>query len=168
MATRQTCGHGCRPRPNQQQPEQGQQEHQEAKAIVIVLKLVEPAQAGAEEVSCFLLLSDRSIEIRSMTRGLVECRGADRTGVLADLKGEVYQRYDHTNRGDEFADIPKILECHLKRPLTARRSAAKPAARDRSERPRFDAKHYHGSTGARYGPVSSSALEGGTLCSESS
>jgi hypothetical protein len=49
------------------------------------------------------------------------------------------------------------------RRLTAGRSAAGPAARDGSQRPSSSAKHYHGSIGTRYGPVSCSALLGGPL-----
>ena len=47
--------------------------------------------------------------------------------------------------------------------LTAGRSGAGSAARDGSERPSFNAKHYHGSIGTRYGPVSCSDLLGGDV-----
>ena len=49
---------------------------------------------------------------------------------------------------------------------TARRSATGPAARDGLKRPSSDARHYHGSLGARYGPVSCSALLGGAPSTE--
>jgi len=50
--------------------------------------------------------------------------------------------------------VSRHLSCHL----TAGRSAAGPAARDRSERPSSNAKHYHGTIGKCDGPVSCSAL----------
>jgi hypothetical protein len=46
--------------------------------------------------------------------------------------------------------------CHL----PAGRSAAGPAARDSWERPSSNTKHYHGSIGTCYGPVSCSVLLG--------
>jgi hypothetical protein len=44
--------------------------------------------------------------------------------------------------------------------LTAGRSAVGPATRGCSKRPTSSAKHYHGSIGTRYDPVSCSALLG--------
>ena len=71
------------------------------------------------------------------------------------------------DRHDAFpapCPVPRSMDKQVSRHpsygLTAGRSAAGPAARDRSERPSSDAEHYHGAIEPCYGPLSCSTLLG--------